>query len=96
MQLLNSRTSHRIQSLVEQDLYSTWLGEELNNMTACIRAPTSITVNEPYNMRGMWVSVNEMIKPTLVNEYSILLVDQVIYPFYMDPCMKKQRIYCEH
>ncbi|KAK3878145.1 hypothetical protein Pcinc_017206 [Petrolisthes cinctipes] len=44
----------KIQSVVEHDLYSTWLGEELTNMTACLRAPTSITVNEPYNMRGIW------------------------------------------
>ncbi|XP_042241496.1 probable glutamate receptor [Homarus americanus] len=44
----------RIQSLVEHNLYSEWIGKELQNETACLRAPTSITVNEPYNMTGLW------------------------------------------
>lgn len=78
---------------MEQDLYSTWLGEELNNMTACIRAPTSITVNEPYNMRGMWVSVNKRIKPTIANEYNILfssitLQQTIPTMFYPKPLME--------
>ncbi|XP_071533139.1 probable glutamate receptor isoform X2 [Panulirus ornatus] len=44
----------RIQSLVEHDLYSEWMREQLQNETACLRAPTSISVNAPYNMRGLW------------------------------------------
>ncbi|XP_047468311.1 glutamate receptor U1-like [Penaeus chinensis] len=46
--------NYRIQSLVEHDLYSEWVANLLPNATSCLRAPSSITVNEPYTMEGLW------------------------------------------
>nr|XP_045611739.1 probable glutamate receptor [Procambarus clarkii] len=43
-----------IQALVENNLYNEWIGRELQNATTCLKAPTTITVNEPYNMKGLW------------------------------------------
>ncbi|XP_045110455.1 glutamate receptor U1-like isoform X3 [Portunus trituberculatus] len=43
-----------IQSMVEHDLYSNWLYEEFTNATACLKAPISITVKEPYGIVGLW------------------------------------------
>nr|XP_053642887.1 probable glutamate receptor [Cherax quadricarinatus] len=43
-----------IQALVEHNLYSEWIGNELKNVTSCLKAPSTITVNEPYNIHGLW------------------------------------------
>ncbi|XP_050726022.1 glutamate receptor ionotropic, kainate glr-3-like [Eriocheir sinensis] len=50
MQYINSK----IRSIVEHDLYTKWLLKESNNVTACIKAPTSITVQEPYSFLELW------------------------------------------
>ncbi|XP_076044708.1 uncharacterized protein LOC143027321 [Oratosquilla oratoria] len=44
----------KIQALVEHDLYGNWLSQELPNATACLSAPTKVTVTEAYNMTGLW------------------------------------------
>lgn len=47
----------RLEQMVAHDLYFKWLGDELPNATACLRASTRVTVNEPYSLQGLWVSV---------------------------------------
>ncbi|KAG7176580.1 Glutamate receptor-like 46 [Homarus americanus] len=46
--------SARIERLVSHDLYFKWLGEELPNATACLKASTRVTVNEAYHLTGLW------------------------------------------
>ncbi|ROT82197.1 olfactory ionotropic receptor IR7 [Penaeus vannamei] len=50
MQAINSR----IERLVSHDLYFKWLEDELPNATACLKASTKITVNEAYDLTGLW------------------------------------------
>ncbi|KAK7075457.1 hypothetical protein SK128_022107, partial [Halocaridina rubra] len=46
--------NYRIQRALEFDLYGKLLDQRVSNATACLTAPFSITVNEPYNMQGLW------------------------------------------
>ncbi|XP_042893846.1 uncharacterized protein LOC122267760 [Penaeus japonicus] len=50
MQAINSK----IERLVSHDLYFKWLKDELPNATACLKASTKITVNEAYDLTGLW------------------------------------------
>ncbi|XP_047490883.1 glutamate receptor-like [Penaeus chinensis] len=50
MQAINSK----IERLVSHDLYFKWLEDELPNATACLKASTKITVNEAYDLTGLW------------------------------------------
>ncbi|XP_053634134.1 glutamate receptor-like isoform X2 [Cherax quadricarinatus] len=43
-----------IERLVSQDLYFKWLGDELPNATACLKATNRVTVNEAYRLIGLW------------------------------------------
>lgn len=40
---------------MSHDLYFKWLEDELPNATACLKASTKITVNEAYDLTGLWV-----------------------------------------
>ncbi|XP_063841011.1 glutamate receptor ionotropic, kainate 2-like [Scylla paramamosain] len=46
--------SNMLEQMVAHDLYFKWLGDELPNATACLRASTRVTVNEPYSLKGLW------------------------------------------
>ncbi|MPC31072.1 hypothetical protein E2C01_024350 [Portunus trituberculatus] len=46
--------SEILEQMVAHDLYFKWLGDELPNATACLRASTRVTVNEPYSLKGLW------------------------------------------
>ncbi|XP_071530496.1 probable glutamate receptor [Panulirus ornatus] len=50
IQAINSR----IEWLVSHDLYFKWLGDELPNATACLKANTRVTVTEAYTLTGLW------------------------------------------
>ncbi|KAF2354691.1 Ionotropic glutamate receptor [Trinorchestia longiramus] len=50
MQAINSRLDH----MLSHDLYFKWLSYELPNASACSNAASSVTVREPYSLRGLW------------------------------------------
>ncbi|XP_064111241.1 probable glutamate receptor [Macrobrachium nipponense] len=46
--------NEKIGRMTAHDLYFKWLGYELPNATACLRATTRVTVDEAYNLKGLW------------------------------------------
>ena len=47
----------RIDRIVSHDLYFKWLGDELPNATACLKASNKVTVREAYGINGVWVII---------------------------------------
>ncbi|XP_068216641.1 glutamate receptor ionotropic, kainate glr-3-like [Palaemon carinicauda] len=66
--------NEKIGRMTSHDLYFKWLGYELPNATACLKATTRVTVNEAYDLTGLW-GVFTLFSGGIVLSFTALLLE---------------------